>query len=71
MSKLTNGEQAALERALALAHRHVWTALQLFDARDDYDTADDLRHICNGLAHLLDVELSKSVKLRTRPHNRA
>lgn len=66
MSHLTTGEQAKLEHSLALAHRHVFAAAQLFNARDDYDHADDLRSMCEHLFDYLQSELNKGTSLRTR-----
>jgi hypothetical protein len=71
MSKLTSGEQAKLEHALALAHRHIWQAMLLYQATDAYDQADDLMGIQQFLGVLLDDELRKGKGLRSRPYRRA
>jgi hypothetical protein len=70
VSHLTSVEQAALESALAYAHKYVERARKFYDARDDYEEADEMRMIATHLGANLEAELRKLRRLRTRPPTR-
>lgn len=66
MAHLTSTEQARLEQLLARAHQTMFHLATLYSARDDYTTTDDLSHIQSMLFDLLERELEKGKRLRTR-----